>query len=63
MLAPDDVRLQRICARDGISEADARLRMAAQPPAEYYASHADLVLHNDGDLSALQQAVDAVLPD
>ncbi|MBQ6266273.1 MAG: threonylcarbamoyl-AMP synthase [Clostridia bacterium] len=63
VLAPDDVRLQRICARDGISEADARLRMAAQPPAEYYASHADLVLHNDGDLSALQQAVDAVLPD
>ena len=60
VLAPDDVRLARICARDSLSEADARLRMAAQPPAAYYIENADLALQNDGDLAALQQAVDAI---
>lgn len=60
VIAPDDVRLARICARDGISEADGRLRMAAQPPTSYYIENADLVLQNDGDLAALRQAVDAV---
>ena len=60
VIAPEEVRLARICARDGISEADGRLRMAAQPPAAYYIENADLVLRNDGDPAALRQAVDAV---
>lgn len=60
VVAPEAQRLARICARDGISEADARLRMAAQPPADAYQAQADLVLENTGDLSALEAAVAAI---
>ena len=50
--APEQTRLERITARDGISEQAARLRMGAQEPEEYYASRADIVIRNPdgGDL-------------
>ena len=49
VLAPTEQRLRRICVRDGITEDQARLRMAAQPDDEYYTSRATVVLQNDGD--------------
>ncbi len=51
--APEAVRMGRILRRDGISEAQARQRMAAQPQEDFYTSRADYVLANGaGDLSA-----------
>lgn len=50
VLAPDDIRLQRIMERDGLSEEAARLRMNAQPSAEFYTSRADYSLSNGGEL-------------
>lgn len=41
-------------ARDGITEEQARIRMAAQPADEYYIARASLVIRNDG--SAAQAA-------
>ena len=35
--------------RDGISEADARLRMNAQPDEEYYKSKSDIIINNNGE--------------
>lgn len=59
VLADPALRLRRICARDGITEADARQRMAAQHPDAYYIARAAEVFRNDGDLTALESAIRA----
>ncbi len=58
VIAPFGQRLKRICARDGITEEQAHLRMAAQPDDEYYATRATVVLRNDGDLAKLEMAAE-----
>lgn len=50
--APEELRLARIMARDGIDEAAARLRMAAQKPQEYYLSRCDAAFCNDAPTAA-----------
>ena len=57
VLADPELRVRRICARDGISESDARQRMAAQHPDDYYTASASAVFHNNGDLAALEKAI------
>ena len=47
--APDEVRVRRIMARDGIVEEYARLRLAAQKPVEYFEHNSDYTLRNDGE--------------
>ncbi len=49
VLAPARVRLQRIMARDGISEAAALQRMQAGKPDDFYKNRADYILLNQGD--------------
>ncbi len=44
--APKEIRLQRIMARDGISEDSALLRMNAQKDSDYYTEKADIVINN-----------------
>lgn len=44
--APLDVRLERIMARDGLTEADAKVRIGAQHDEEFYTSRADIVIRN-----------------
>lgn len=46
VIAPESVRLARIMARDGISEADALLRIRAQQDESFYVSHCDDVIRN-----------------
>ncbi len=48
VLAPAEVRIKRIMARDGIAEAYARSRVAAQQKDEFYRENSDYVLENDG---------------
>lgn len=48
VLAPVDVRLRRIMARDGLSREDAETRIRAQRDDAFYTARADVVLHNDG---------------
>ncbi len=47
--AAEEIRLCRIMARDGISEEQAKLRMAAQRDEGYYASRCDHVFVNDAE--------------
>lgn len=47
--APEEVRLARIMARDGLGEATARARMEAQRPSEYYVNQCDHSIVNDGN--------------
>ena len=47
--APPAVRLERIMARDGITEQYARMRITAQKPDEYYRGKCSCELNNDAD--------------
>lgn len=48
--APTEVRIQRLMARDGITEEYARARIAAQPDSEEFIRRCDYHLSNDGSL-------------
>ena len=54
-------QLQRLIGRDGLSEAEARARMAAQWPIERKRPLADLVLDNRGTPEQLEKLVAAAL--
>jgi dephospho-CoA kinase len=55
--ARDDVRLHRAMLR-GMSEAEVRERMAAQPSRARWLAGAALVVPNHGDLEELEESVD-----
>ncbi|MGZ4655304.1 dephospho-CoA kinase [Oryzihumus sp.] len=57
---PPDVQLQRLTGPRGMTEPDARARMAAQATREQRLAAADLVIDNTGDLTALGHRVDAL---
>ncbi|MBE6947329.1 MAG: dephospho-CoA kinase [Ruminococcaceae bacterium] len=48
IIAPAQVRIARIMARDGISEEYAKQRIAAQHSDDWFAAHCDAVLENTG---------------
>ncbi len=51
--APEEQRLARVMARDGVGEAEARLRFAAQKPESFYLDRADHIIENtDGEDAA-----------
>ncbi len=57
--APEELRVRRIMARDGISEDYARARIAAQKPDSFYTERSDMTFVNDGadmSVSLLPQA-------
>lgn len=55
VLAPEKVRLQRIMARDDLTEAQALTRIHAQHGEDYYTSKSDYVIINDGTADAAAQ--------
>ena len=50
--APEEMRVQRLVKRDGISESYARSRIAAQHTDAWFREHCDYVLENDGKIDA-----------
>lgn len=64
VLAPEAVRLQRIIARDGLTEAEALTRIQAQYDESYYTEKSDYVIINDdaADVAVqLKRIADAIL--
>lgn len=59
--APRALQRVRLMARDGITEAEADARLDAQAPVEAKIAAADIVVHNDADVSALQTRARAAL--
>ena len=49
VIADTDTRLKRIMKRDGITEEQARQRIAVQFDDEYFVSRSDLVIYNNGE--------------
>ncbi len=54
------LQIERLQARDGVSEADAAARIRAQMPVDAKRARATYVIENDGDLEALRRRVDEV---
>jgi TldD protein len=60
--APEELRLHRLIARDGLPRPAAMARLRAQASAPERALHADLVILNDGrDLSGILERAEAAL--
>jgi dephospho-CoA kinase len=59
VLAAEDVRVARLTRDRGMTEDDARARIAAQATDEQRREVADIVIVNDGTLEELRLAVDA----
>jgi dephospho-CoA kinase len=55
---PVEVAVTRLVTMRGMSEADARARIAAQPPREIRLEHAGFVVDNSGPLEDLQAQLD-----
>lgn len=54
-----DQQLRRLMETRGMSEAEARMRIAAQPPQESRVAQADVVIDNSGALDVTRAQVDA----
>jgi len=54
-------QLRRVMARDGISQGDARLRIAAQLPIEEKTAKADYVVRTDGTFADTDRQIEQVL--
>jgi dephospho-CoA kinase len=59
--APREQQRARLRARDGVAEAEAEARLAAQLPVDEKAARADWVVRNDGEESALPAKAAALL--
>jgi len=57
---PQDVQLSRLIARDGISQDDAKQRLAAQLPLDDKRRRADWVIDNSASLSDTRQHVEKI---
>ncbi len=57
---PEALQVARLATRDGLSEAEARARIAAQAPLSKKLARADYVIENTGDLAELRRQVDHV---
>ena len=49
VLADENIRKQRIIARDGLSEKEADVRLSAAKSDEFFTSRADYAVYNNGD--------------
>ncbi|MBR2366670.1 MAG: dephospho-CoA kinase [Oscillospiraceae bacterium] len=61
VLADEKTRLRRIMQRDGIDEARAQKRIAAQKTEEYFRKHCKIALENNGTEEEFLAAAEAAL--
>jgi len=58
--APEEQQVERVMSRNNVDEAEARRRVAAQPPLEPKIANSDVIIDNSDSLPALrEQVVDA----
>lgn len=55
--APDEVRIKRVMARDGVSREEVETRMSKQLPQRDKVERADYLVVNDGNRSLIQQVM------
>ncbi len=55
VLADPDIRQTRIISRDGLTAEQAQKRMNSQLDEEFFGSHSDYIIHNNGDLDTVNE--------
>jgi dephospho-CoA kinase len=55
VVAPPEIREQRIIMRDGITPEQARMRMGSQHSEEFFRKHSDFIICNDGSEENLKE--------
>ncbi len=60
ILAPEEARVARLVAREGISEEYARLRIRAQKPDAYFEENCDHIIRNDGSREEYRRACEKI---
>lgn len=55
IIAPYEVRLERIINRDSLDEKNARTRLDSQPSDEFFKSRCSCILENNSDLGAFRE--------
>ena len=55
VLADHDIRQTRIISRDGLTAEQAQKRMNSQLDEEFFESHSDYIIHNNGDLDTVNE--------
>ncbi len=60
LVADEDLKIERICTRDGIDKETARKRLSIQKDDEYYVSRADYVIKNGRNYD-LEKEIDSIL--
>ncbi len=60
VIAPRDMRLSRITARDNIDIAAAEARINAQKDDEFFREHCDYIIENDGDRDSVTEKAEEV---
>ena len=58
-----ETRIARIITRDGITREKALQRIASQHDDAFFAANCDIIIENNGDLDALETAVQTILTD
>ena len=48
IISEKEEQVKRICKRDDIEENEARIRLSAQKDNEFYKTHADYIVENNG---------------
>lgn len=61
VLSDKDIRLSRIIERDGLTINEARMRMSAGMPDEYYISRVNHIVYNNSDSEGFKSEVSALL--
>ncbi len=59
--ANEEIRIKRIMARDGLTEKQAKDRIHAQKPDQFYIEKSDFHIVNDGSKEVLVKATEAIL--
>jgi len=55
VLADEDIRRERIISRDSLTPEQAQRRMNSQLDEEFFKSHSDYIIHNNGELSTVNE--------
>lgn len=63
VVVDDEMQLNRLMARNHLTLAEAKKRMASQMPTKEKLAYADHILDNNGDKAVLEKQVEALLTD
>ena len=59
--ADPEIRLKRICERDGLSLEDAKIRLNAGKDESFYKENTDILIYNNGEIPEFRKEISEIL--